>query len=118
MSKQKDDDRDFGSTDCSSATWGFTNASPQEWDWDKAKRVLRDFESSLATREYPDEYVCTQEAWDAVKELVKRTHSQGIGRSELVRIAGVPVVIRETISACVDYIAASKMVGRRVQLIS
>jgi hypothetical protein len=100
-----------------SDSWGWSNVEPQKWDFDKLRKTIKDFESALSEREYPDEYACEKSVWDKICETAKRTHSQGIGNSTLEQVCGIPVRVFESTSECVDYITASKINGKRVQLL-
>ena len=110
-------DRDSVASHCSSASWGWCNVEPQKWDFEKMRETIKEFESSLAERGYPDKYTCTQDVWDKLKETTRRTHSQGIGKTELDRVSGITVKVFGTTMDCINYITAEKIAGRMVQLL-
>jgi len=97
--------------------WGWNSVEPQKWDFEKLRETIKEFESALAERGHPDEYTCTQDVWDKLKETTRRTNSQGIGKTELDRVCGITVKVFGTTIECIDYITAGRIAGCRVQLL-
>lgn len=89
--------------------WGWDNVDPDQIDFDKLRKIVKQFEEDLNARGLPDLYVTTDSTYHIIRRAMARSHLSGISSNNYMRLCGVPVKLFSTYSECLNYIRAIKL---------